>query len=114
MHTVALCKHLPVFIQTLQTGMRSGSNLCRKPQASPFMHMPRSQKAHTVCTAQHSAAQQAHKSMSAAGIHTVCTARHSPAGTQTHVSSRHTHKVVRVQSGRMCELQKRYSQLLPP
>ena len=41
--------HVPDFIHTRHTGMRSGSNLCRKPHESPFMHMPRSQKAHTVC-----------------------------------------------------------------
>jgi|APGre2960657444_1045066.scaffolds.fasta_scaffold02129_4 hypothetical protein len=41
--------HSPYFAKKRQTGIRAASNWCRKPQALPFMHRPRSQCRHTVC-----------------------------------------------------------------
>jgi hypothetical protein len=38
----------PVFIHIRHTGVRPWSTTCRKPQSAPFMHIPFSQKAHTV------------------------------------------------------------------
>ena len=39
----------PFFRKLVHSGMRSGIISCRKPQLSPFMHMPLIQKRHTVC-----------------------------------------------------------------